>query len=265
MLAHELRNPLAPDPQRAAASCKLKGRATTPRSQWARDVIDRQVQQMTRLVDDLLDVSRISTRQDRAAVRAASSCRRSIDAAVETSRPLIAQRGHELRVDLPPEPRAGSTATSCGWRRCSPTCSTTPPSTRRRRPHRADGGAPRARRGRDRVATTASASRATCCPGCSTCSPRSTVARALAGRPRHRPDAGQAAGGAARRARRGPQRRPRRGQRIRRAPAGAGRGDERPCRSRRSGEPPRRGAPGAACWWWTTTRTPPRASPCCCA
>jgi CheY-like chemotaxis protein/two-component sensor histidine kinase len=66
-------------------------------------MIERQVQQMVRLVDDLLDLSRISRgktelRQERVELAAV------LYSAVETSRPLIEQSGHELTVTLPPEP-----------------------------------------------------------------------------------------------------------------------------------------------------------------
>jgi response regulator RpfG family c-di-GMP phosphodiesterase len=57
-LAHELRNPLAPM-RNAVHFLKIKGPAT-PDVQWASDVIDRQVQAMSRLIDDLMDISRIN-------------------------------------------------------------------------------------------------------------------------------------------------------------------------------------------------------------
>src|SRR5262249_60605606 len=58
MLAHELRNPLAPI--RNAVQVQRLKEPAEPELQWARDVIERQVQQLARLVDDLLDLSRIS-------------------------------------------------------------------------------------------------------------------------------------------------------------------------------------------------------------
>ena len=58
MLAHELRNPLAPI--RNAVEIMRGQEPSLPEMRWARDVIDRQVEQMTRLIDDLLDVSRIT-------------------------------------------------------------------------------------------------------------------------------------------------------------------------------------------------------------
>lgn len=99
-LAHELRNPLAPV-RNAVQLLHIKGRAV-PELQWARDVIDRQMQQMTRLIDDLMDVSRISRgkielKRERVALATV------VQGAVETSRPLIAECGHSLTVKLPPE------------------------------------------------------------------------------------------------------------------------------------------------------------------
>ena len=101
MLAHELRNPLAPI--RNAVQI-FRGKApATPELRWATEVIERQVHQMTRLVDDLLDVSRITRgkielRKERVELAAV------IDSAVEASRPLIEKRGHELTVEVPPQP-----------------------------------------------------------------------------------------------------------------------------------------------------------------
>jgi CheY-like chemotaxis protein len=100
-LAHELRNPLAPL-RNAVQILRAQGQ-TTPDTRWAMDVIERQTGQMSRLVDDLLDVSRITRnklelrrhRVDLAAV---------VAVAVETSRPLIDAAGHELTVTLPDQP-----------------------------------------------------------------------------------------------------------------------------------------------------------------
>jgi PAS domain S-box-containing protein len=101
MLAHELRNPLAPI-RNAAHIFRAKG-AAVPELQWAADVIDRQVHQMTRLVDDLLDVSRITRgkielRRERVELAAV------VRSAVEATRPLVEKSGHELTVSLPGEP-----------------------------------------------------------------------------------------------------------------------------------------------------------------
>ncbi|BBL75970.1 PAS domain-containing hybrid sensor histidine kinase/response regulator [Methylomagnum ishizawai] len=101
MLAHELRNPLAPITH--AVQILRRPGLKDAQLAWCRDVIDRQAGQMTRLVDDLLDISRITRgkielRKEPLAV--ADLMLR----AVETSRPLINDRRHELTVHLPPEP-----------------------------------------------------------------------------------------------------------------------------------------------------------------
>lgn len=99
-LAHELRNPLAP----ISNAVQLLKASTPPDSihAWSIDIVSRQVQTMARLLDDLLDVSRISRnklvlRKERIDVAAV------IEQAVETSRPQIEMGGHELIVDLPSE------------------------------------------------------------------------------------------------------------------------------------------------------------------
>jgi PAS domain S-box-containing protein len=100
-LAHELRNPLAPI-RNAVQILKAKG-SPDPELQWGREVIDRQVQVMARLLEDLLDVSRISRnrlnlRKERVELVTV------VEAALETSRPVIEAGSHELTVTLPPEP-----------------------------------------------------------------------------------------------------------------------------------------------------------------
>src|SRR6476660_69234 len=99
-LAHELRNPLAPIRNSVhylgledLTECDVK---------TARDVISRQVTIMVRLIDDLLDLSRISrnkldVRKQRVELAAV------LESAVESSRPLINQHGHELTISLPTE------------------------------------------------------------------------------------------------------------------------------------------------------------------
>ncbi|MGI8982684.1 MAG: response regulator [Pirellulaceae bacterium] len=101
MLAHELRNPLAPI--RNAVSVLRMQLQDQPDALWAQDVIDRQVTHMVRLVDDLLDVSRIT----RGKIRLEWKCLRAdqiIQSAVETSRPVIDAQSHQLSVELPSEP-----------------------------------------------------------------------------------------------------------------------------------------------------------------
>jgi PAS domain S-box-containing protein len=100
-LAHELRNPLAPIRNGLELIKLAGGRAATVEK--ARSMMERQVTQMVRLVDDLMDVSRIRTgklelRKERVPLVAV------LNSAVETSRPLIEQMGHELTVTLPKQP-----------------------------------------------------------------------------------------------------------------------------------------------------------------
>jgi PAS domain S-box-containing protein len=100
-LAHELRNPLAPI-HNAVQVLLMKG-PPDPDLKWGREVIDRQVRHMARLLDDLLDVSRIShdkleLRKERIELSAV------IQMAVETSRPLIDSGGLDLTAALPVEP-----------------------------------------------------------------------------------------------------------------------------------------------------------------
>lgn len=98
MLAHELRNPLAPI--RNAVQLMRMQVPREPELQWARDVIDRQVQHMVRMVDDLLDVSRITRGKIRLQAEILD-VETVINRAVETSRPLIDARKHRLRVEFP--------------------------------------------------------------------------------------------------------------------------------------------------------------------
>ena len=100
-LAHELRNPLAPIRQAAALAAHPN---TTPdKVRWSLAVIERQTEHMARLLDDLLDVSRIT--RGRLEVRRSPVALRSIlDAAAETARPVIDAGKHTLTVNLPDEP-----------------------------------------------------------------------------------------------------------------------------------------------------------------
>ncbi|HEY8219824.1 MAG TPA: transporter substrate-binding domain-containing protein, partial [Methylobacter sp.] len=101
MLAHELRNPLAPI-SNAIHIMNLPSPDETQLA-WCRDVIGRQVEHMVRLVDDLLDVSRISRGKielKKETLEVSAIVRR----AVETSQPLIDAHRHQFSVHLPPEP-----------------------------------------------------------------------------------------------------------------------------------------------------------------
>jgi CheY-like chemotaxis protein len=97
-LAHELRNPLAPI--RQAATIARSENATEAQKRWSNNVIERQVQHMSLLLDDLLDVSRIThgTLQLR---KQRTDLQSVIGAAVETARPLIDERRHQLAVEVP--------------------------------------------------------------------------------------------------------------------------------------------------------------------
>jgi PAS domain S-box-containing protein len=98
MLAHELRNPLAP--VRNALHVMRQPGANGEMLQQVRDVAERQVQHMARLLDDLLDVSRISRGRielRKEAVDVAAVLSRTVEAV----RPLIEERRHELTLSLP--------------------------------------------------------------------------------------------------------------------------------------------------------------------
>lgn len=98
MLGHELRNPLAPI---ASAVQILRVHAADhPESEWARTVIDRQTRHLARLVDDLLDVSRI-VRGQIVLHREEIDLAEIVTHGIETSRPLIRARNHQLHVQLP--------------------------------------------------------------------------------------------------------------------------------------------------------------------
>jgi PAS domain S-box-containing protein len=101
ILAHELRNPLAP--MNNALELLRMGGGNAEVAEDARSILERQMRQMTRLVEDLLDISRITRnnielrneRVDLASV---------VNSAIETSRPAIDGAGHKLTVTLPLRP-----------------------------------------------------------------------------------------------------------------------------------------------------------------
>jgi PAS domain S-box-containing protein len=95
-LAHELRNPLAPI--RQAARVARAPAATESQVRWAHEVIERQVHNMARLLDDLLDVSRI-TRGTMEIRKELIELQAVMDAAIEIARPSIEARNHTLSVE----------------------------------------------------------------------------------------------------------------------------------------------------------------------
>jgi signal transduction histidine kinase/ActR/RegA family two-component response regulator len=100
-LAHELRNPLAPI--RNASYILKQHEPHDSKAQWARAVIDRQSAHLSRLVDDLLDVSRITRgliemRRERIPISQV------VSSAIETARPWIESRHHALTMSVPAEP-----------------------------------------------------------------------------------------------------------------------------------------------------------------
>ncbi len=101
MLAHELRNPLAPIS--AAAHLMTMVDLAPAKVRQTSQVIQRQVAHMTALVDDLLDVSRV-TQGLVAILRAPQDMKAILANAVEQARPLVEAQGHALTVTLPPQP-----------------------------------------------------------------------------------------------------------------------------------------------------------------
>jgi CheY-like chemotaxis protein len=101
LLAHELRNPLAPL-RNGLQILRLAG-ADAAAADKARAMMERQLGHMIRLVDDLLDVSRIG-RNKMELRRGRVLLSEVVSSAVETARPAIDSAGHQLVVSLPPEP-----------------------------------------------------------------------------------------------------------------------------------------------------------------
>jgi PAS domain S-box-containing protein len=101
MLSHELRNPLAPI--RNSVSLLRQSGLRDPIADHARDVIDRQVTHLTRLVDDLLDVSRITQGKVRLA-RERISLASALERAVEANRPHFESRHVGLTFSVSPDP-----------------------------------------------------------------------------------------------------------------------------------------------------------------
>jgi signal transduction histidine kinase len=100
MLAHELRNPLAPI-SNAVHIMRVSG-DEPEKIAWARDIIARQLKQLVRLVDDLLDVSRITRGKIELKIGVVN-VQQVVAAAIETSKPNVDGHRHALSVQLPAE------------------------------------------------------------------------------------------------------------------------------------------------------------------
>jgi PAS domain S-box-containing protein len=100
-LSHELRNPLAPI--RNAVRILKSFSAGQPKLEWCRNLIDQEVSHMSRLMEDLLDVSRI-TRSKLELRKQSVELHDVIEHSVALSQPLIESGGHKLSIELPPKP-----------------------------------------------------------------------------------------------------------------------------------------------------------------
>jgi signal transduction histidine kinase len=101
MMAHELRNPLAPIRYALAATKKSPGRLELHAR--AEEVIERQVSHMTRLLDDLLDVSRI-TRGKLVLQKSPTDLNHVLADAIDAARPVLDARKHHISIELPKQP-----------------------------------------------------------------------------------------------------------------------------------------------------------------
>jgi PAS domain S-box-containing protein len=99
VLAHELRNPLAPIRQAAALSRRPD--ASEQQRRWSAEVIERQVGNMALLLDDLMDVSRI-TRGKLTLKKTLTELKQVIDTALETTQPLLLSKRQHLALTMPP-------------------------------------------------------------------------------------------------------------------------------------------------------------------
>lgn len=101
MLAHELRNPLAS--VRNALHVVRQPHASHTERMTAQDIMDRQLQHLSRLIDDLLDVSRVT--QDRIELRREPTDLSTLIArSIETAQPALQRRRQQLALSIPPDP-----------------------------------------------------------------------------------------------------------------------------------------------------------------
>ncbi|MEK8029435.1 PAS domain S-box protein [Ideonella sp. DXS29W] len=101
-LAHELRNPLAPI--RNAVGILRRDVLNDPaRVVWCRDIIERQVSQMSRLLEDLLDVSRLTRHKVELRLEKID-LKRALDQAMEATQPMLEARGQAVRIEMPGYP-----------------------------------------------------------------------------------------------------------------------------------------------------------------
>ena len=101
ILGHELRNPLSPI--RNAAQVLELVNSDDPRVTWARETITRQVDHMTHLVDDLLDIARL-TRGTLTLRKATVDMAEVVRHAVDSTKPLIDERKHQFTISIADEP-----------------------------------------------------------------------------------------------------------------------------------------------------------------
>ena len=171
MLAHELRNPLAAVNN---AVTVLKMSPDEESRDWASDVVERQVRQLARLIDDLLDVSRITSGKIRLRKEFVDASP-ILDQAVESARPLIDERSHTLSVSI----ERGRLPLHADATRVEQIVlnllTNAAKYTESRRPDLAHRRSRRAIRSSSASGTTGSASRRSSCRRCSSSSPRATA------------------------------------------------------------------------------------------
>ena len=123
VLSHELRNPLAPDRHRDPADAPARRRASPELG-----ILERQTAHLARLVDDLLDVSRITRGKIELRMRP-MELSDAVLRAMEMAQPLLEARAHRVEIDGVPRTGLRCRPIRTGWRRSCSTCCRTPPST----------------------------------------------------------------------------------------------------------------------------------------